>query len=35
MRVRYDWNEVQRYYDEGHGRDDCMAEVWVHADGVV
>ena len=24
MRVRYNWNEVQRYYDEGHGRDDCM-----------
>jgi hypothetical protein len=24
MRVKYDWNEVQRYYDEGHGRDDCM-----------
>ena len=24
MRVRYDWNEVQRYYDEGHGRDECV-----------
>ncbi len=24
MRVRYDWSEVQRYYDEGHGRDECV-----------
>lgn len=24
MRVRYDWNDVQRYYDEGHGRDECI-----------
>jgi hypothetical protein len=24
MRVRYDWDEVQRYYDEGNGRDACM-----------
>ena len=23
MRNRYDWNEVQRYYDEGHGRNAC------------
>ena len=23
MRVRYDWDAVQRYYDAGHGRDDC------------
>ena len=26
MRVRYDWNEVQRYYDEGHDRDACAAK---------
>ena len=26
MRVRYDWSEVQRYYDAGHGRDECRAE---------
>lgn len=26
MRVRYDWNEVQRYYDEGNGRDECAAK---------
>ena len=25
MRVRYDWAEVQRFYDEGHGRDECAA----------
>ena len=25
MRVRYDWAEVQQYYDEGHGRDECVA----------
>ena len=24
MRVRYDWSEVQRFYDEGHDRDDCV-----------
>jgi hypothetical protein len=24
MRVRYDWDAVQRYVDEGHGRDECM-----------
>jgi hypothetical protein len=24
MRVRYNWHEVQRYYDDGHGRDECM-----------
>ena len=23
MRVRYDWSEVQRYYDQGHDRDEC------------
>ncbi len=22
---RYDWSVVQRYVDEGHGRDECMA----------
>jgi hypothetical protein len=26
MRVRYDWAEVQRFYDAGHGRDECAAE---------
>lgn len=26
MRVRYDWNAVQRFYDAGHGRDECVAE---------
>ena len=26
MRVRYDWAEVQRFYDEGHGRDECAAK---------
>jgi len=26
MRVRYDWGEVQRFYDAGHGRDECAAE---------
>ena len=25
MRIRYDWSEVQRYYDDGHGRDECAA----------
>ena len=24
MRIRYDWTAAQRYYDEGHGRDECM-----------
>ena len=24
MRARYDWDAVQRYVDEGHGRDECM-----------
>jgi Zn finger protein HypA/HybF involved in hydrogenase expression len=24
MRVRYDWSEVQRYYDEGHGFVECQ-----------
>ncbi len=24
MRVRYDWTEVQRFYDQGHDRDECM-----------
>lgn len=24
MRVRYNWAEVQRYYDQGHGRDECV-----------
>jgi HNH endonuclease len=26
MRVRYDWDAVQRFYDAGHGRDECVAE---------
>ena len=26
MRKRYDWPAVQRYYDEGHGRDECAAK---------
>jgi hypothetical protein len=26
MRVRYDWEAVQRFYDAGHGRDECVAE---------
>lgn len=26
MRVRYDWTEVQKFYDAGHGRDECRAE---------
>ena len=25
MRVRYDWSEVQKYYDEGNDRDACQA----------
>ena len=25
MRVRYDWSEVQRFYDEGNDRDACAA----------
>src|ERR1700680_1858261 len=25
MRVRYDWTEVQRFYDQGHERKECMA----------
>ena len=25
-RNRYDWAAVQRYYEAGHGRDDCIAE---------
>jgi 5-methylcytosine-specific restriction endonuclease McrA len=23
-RRRYDWSEIQRYYDEGHSIDDCI-----------
>src|ERR1700694_4711962 len=26
MRVRYDWTEVQRFYDQGHDRDECTAK---------
>lgn len=26
MRVRYDWDAVQRYYDEGHDRDACVSK---------
>ena len=26
MWVRYDWAAVQRYYNAGHGRDECRAE---------
>ncbi len=25
MRKRFDWTAVQRYYDDGHGRDACIA----------